>query len=121
MMVEIGKQLVFLHVYSSEWFLGSGANLLLHESSWKTPNYEKNLANQRVYNCKLSLFWWHINFLIFRSSGNAFVFGAGSLRFKSRAGQIENRADNDISSKGIVLLGRNNAEVGLANSLHALA
>ena len=30
------------------------------------------------------------------SSGNAFVSGAGDLRFKSRAGQIRHRVANDL-------------------------
>ena len=42
-------------------------------------------------------------------SGNAFVSGAEGRRFKSRA----------VSSKGAVLLGRNDAELGSINSLHA--
>ena len=63
------------------------------------------------------------------SSGNEFVFGAGGLRFKSRAGQIEHSVANGSpplrhffkkSSVG-VLPGHNDAEMGPANSLHALA
>ena len=58
------------------------------------------------------------------SSGNAFVPGAKGLRFKSQAGQIEQvlptaRHRCDISSKGAVVLGRDDMEMGPANSLHA--
>ena len=54
------------------------------------------------------------------------VSGSGGLTFKSRASQIRYsvataRHRCDISSKGAVLLRRNNADMGLANSLHALA
>ena len=61
------------------------------------------------------------------SSGNKFVFGAGGLRFKSRAGQIEHSVANGSpplrhffqkSCVG-VLPGHNDAEMGPANSLHA--
>ena len=60
------------------------------------------------------------------SSGNAFVSGAEGLRFKSRAGQIGHSVANgshrcDISSKGAVLPGRYDAEMGPANSLQASA
>ena len=60
------------------------------------------------------------------SSGNAFVSGAGGLRFKSRAGQIEHSVANgrhrcDISPNRAVLPGRNDAEVGPVNLLHASA
>ena len=59
-------------------------------------------------------------------SGNAFVFEAGGLRFKFPAGQIGHRVANGlpplrISSKEAVLPGHNDAEMGLANSLHASA
>ena len=59
-------------------------------------------------------------------SGNAFVSGAVGLRFKSRAVQVEHSVANDSSlqrhfSKEAVLPGRNDAEVGPANSLHASA
>ena len=50
---------------------------------------------------------------------NVFVFGAGDLRFKSLAGQVCHLCD--ISSKGAVLLKRNDAEMGPTNSLHTLA
>ena len=61
-----------------------------------------------------------------KASGNAFVSGAGGLRFKSRAGQIGHSVANgsspcDISSKGAVLPRRNDVEIGPANSLHASA
>ena len=54
------------------------------------------------------------------------VSGAGGLRFKSRASQIKYsvataRRRCDISSKGAVLLKRSDAEMGLANTLHASA
>ena len=60
------------------------------------------------------------------SSGNAFVSGAGGLRFKSRANQIERSVTNgslrcDISSKEAMLPGRNDTVMGAANSLHASA
>ena len=60
------------------------------------------------------------------SSSNAFFSVAEGLRFESRAGQIGHNVANgqprcDISSKGAVLPGRNDAEMGLVNSLHALA
>ena len=60
------------------------------------------------------------------SSSNAFVSGAGSLRFKSRSGQIGHSVANGlnrrkISSKGAALPGCNDAEMGPANSLHASA
>ena len=62
-------------------------------------------------------------------SGNKFVFGAGGLRFKSQAGQIEHSVANGSPSlrhffkKSCVgvLPGHNDAEIGPANSLHALA
>ena len=54
--------------------------------------------------------WW---------SGNEFVSEAGGLRFKSSAGQIEHSATN--GSQKAVLRGRKDAEMGPANSLHALA
>ena len=58
-----------------------------------------------------------------------FVSGAGGLRFKSRAGQIDHsvattattRHRCDVSSKGAVLPGFYVAEMGPANSLHASA
>ena len=60
------------------------------------------------------------------SSGNAFVSGAGDLRFNF--GSIKSdivlpMAGHrcDISSKGAVLPGCNDAEMGPANSVHALA
>ena len=55
------------------------------------------------------------------SSGNAFVSGAGGLRFKSDAVLPTARHRCNISSKGAVLSGRNDAEMGPANSLQALA
>ena len=60
------------------------------------------------------------------SSGNAFVSGAGGLRFKSRAAQIEHSVANgshpcDISSKEAVLLERNDVKMGPTKWLHALA
>ena len=59
------------------------------------------------------------------SSGNKFVFGAGGLRFKFRAGQIEHGVANGSpplrqSCVGM-LPGHNDAEMDPANSLHALA
>ena len=50
-------------------------------------------------------------------SGNAFVSGAVGLRFKSRVGQIGHSVANGSpplrhSSKGDVLPGRNDAEMG---------
>ena len=58
------------------------------------------------------------------SSGNALVSGVGGLRFKSRTGQIGHSVTNGspplrYSSKGAVLPGRNDAEMGPANSLHS--
>ena len=52
------------------------------------------------------------------SSGNVFVYGTGVLRFKPRAGQIEHSVANcspalRLSSKGAVLPGCNEAEMGL--------
>ena len=60
------------------------------------------------------------------SSNNVLVSGAGGLRFKFPAVQVEYRAANgspscDITLKGAVLPWRNDAEMGPANSLHALA
>ena len=61
------------------------------------------------------------------SSGNAFVFGAGGLRFKSWAGQIGHKMLPtahrccDISSKGAMLPGCNDVEMGPTNSLHVSA
>ena len=60
------------------------------------------------------------------SSGNAFVSGAGGLTFKTQAGQSVTvlpmaRHRCDISSEEAVLPGRNDAEMGPANSLHASA
>ena len=59
-------------------------------------------------------------------SGNAFVCGEGGLRFKSQAGQTNTvlptaRHRCNISSKGAALLGLNDAEMGRAKLLHALA
>ena len=59
------------------------------------------------------------------SSGNAFISGSGGLSFKSRPVKLDAvlltaRHRCDIS-KGAVLPGRNNAEMGPANSLHASA
>ena len=58
------------------------------------------------------------------SSGNAFVSGAGGLRFKARAVKSDTvlptaRHRCNISSKGVVLLGCNDAEIGPANSFHS--
>ena len=55
-----------------------------------------------------------------------FTSGAGGLRFKSQAGQIEHSIATashrcDITSNGAVLSGRNNAEMGPANLIHASA
>ena len=60
------------------------------------------------------------------SSDNAFVSGAGGLRFKSLAGQIGHSVANGSPplrhySKGAVLPGRKEAKMGPANSLHASA
>ena len=57
---------------------------------------------------------------------NPFVSGAGDLRFKSQAGQIEHSVATtrhlfEISSKAAVLLGCNDAEMAPANSPHAWA
>ena len=54
------------------------------------------------------------------SSGNAFVFGAGGQRLKSRPGRIGHsvataRHRCDISSNGTAMPGRNEAEMGPAN------
>ena len=58
------------------------------------------------------------------SSGNAFVCGVEGLRFNSWAGQSNAmlpmaRHHCGISSEGVVLLGRNDVEMGPAYSLHA--
>ena len=60
------------------------------------------------------------------SSGYAFVSGAGGLRFKSLAGQVVTSVANDslhcnISSKGAVLPGCNDEEMGPTSSLQASA
>ena len=60
------------------------------------------------------------------SNGNAFVSGAGGMRFKSQAGQMGHSVANthprcNISSKRAVLPERNDAKVDRANSLHASA
>ena len=60
------------------------------------------------------------------SSGNAFVSGAGGLRFnlgpvKSNTVLPTARHRCDISSKEAVLPWRNDAKMGPANSLHASA
>ena len=61
------------------------------------------------------------------SSGNAFVSGARVLRFKSRAGQIEHSVASEslplryFFEKSSVARRCNDAEMGLENSLHALA
>ena len=60
------------------------------------------------------------------SSCNAFVSKAEGLRFKSLGGQIERSVANGLPPlrhffKRAVLPGRNDAEMGLTNSLHALA
>ena len=54
-------------------------------------------------------------------SDNAFVSGAGGLRFKSDTGLPTVRYRCNVSSKGAVLPGRNDAEMGHTNSLHASA
>ena len=58
------------------------------------------------------------------SSGNAFVSGAGGLRFKSRAGQIGHSVAKRLATT-VAFFGvahrRNDAEMGPANSLHASA
>ena len=59
-------------------------------------------------------------------SGYAFISGAVGLRFISRAGQLETvlptaRYRCNISSKGAVLPGRNDAQIGPVNSLQASA
>ena len=51
------------------------------------------------------------------SSGNEFVSGAGSMRFKSRAGQIGHSVANGLPPLRHFL----DAEMGTANWLHALA
>ena len=61
------------------------------------------------------------------SSGNAFVYGAGSLRFKSRPGQIGHSVVDGLPplqhffKRSCVAHKRNDAEMGPANSLHASA
>ena len=58
---------------------------------------------------------------------NAFVFGAGGLRFKSRAGQIEHNAANGspplrhFFKKSCVSRKGNDTWMGIANSLDAMA
>ena len=47
--------------------------------------------------------------------------GVGGLRFKSRASQIGHSVASDISLERAVLPGRNDVEMGPANSLHASA
>ena len=64
---------------------------------------------------------WQLFFSASWSSGNAFVSGAGGLRFKSDAVLPTARHRCDISSKGAMLPGRNDAEMGPANSLHVSA
>ena len=69
---------------------------------------------------------YHNNQNLGWSSGNAFVSGAGGLRFKSRAGQTEPvsstiRHRRNIFFKEAVLPGCNDAEIGPSNSLHPLA
>ena len=62
-----------------------------------------------------------------KSSGNAFVSGAGGPRFKYRAGQIEHGVVNGLPplqhffKKSCVARRRNDTELGLANSLHVTA
>ena len=60
------------------------------------------------------------------SSGNAFVSGAGVLRSKSPIDHIGHSAANGSTPlrhffAEPALLGRYDAEMGLANSLHTLA
>ena len=68
-----------------------------------------------------------LQILAFRwSSGNALVSGVGGLRFKSWVCKSDIMLPTachrcSISSKGAVLLGCNDAEVGPADSLHASA
>ena len=54
------------------------------------------------------------------SSGNAFVSGAKGVTFKSRVGQIEHRV---VEGSPLLrhLPGRNDAEMGSTNSVHASA
>ena len=60
------------------------------------------------------------------SSGNAFVSGAGGLRFKSRPGQIEHSVANGLPplrhffERSCVARKRNDAKMGRGNWLHAL-
>ena len=61
------------------------------------------------------------------STGNAFVTGAGGLRFKSQAGQIGHSVSNGspplrhLFERSCVARRRNDAEIGPANSLYASA
>ena len=77
--------------------------VLLHISASKSTN---------VCVVKIEAF-----FVVSWSNFNAFVSGVKSLRFKSRAGQIERVLPTaglpcDISSKELVLPGPNEAEMG---------
>ena len=56
------------------------------------------------------------NWLASWSSGNVFVSGARSLKFKSRPGQAMACHTCNIFSEEAVLTGRNDGEMGLANS-----
>ena len=58
------------------------------------------------------------------ANSNTVVSGARGLRLKSRAGQVRHivasgRHRYNNSSKGVVLPGRNDAEMDPVNSLHA--
>ena len=89
------------------------------ESSFQISAYYKFFPGLYVF-CRIStgVIW---------SRGNAFAFGAGHLRFKSRASQIGQSVANDsppvqhFLEWSCVARRRNDAEMGPANLLHALA
>ena len=76
---------------------------------------------------------WFIVFFFSWSSGKAFIYGAGGLRFNTRAGQIGHSVANGSPtlqhffaglperSDGAGLPGRSDAEMGPANSFHTSA
>ena len=64
--------------------------------------------------------WVAISFdYYYLTRDNAFVSRGGGLRIKSRGGQIWPSVATQHFFEGAVLHGRNDAEMGTANSLHA--
>ena len=92
---------------------------------------KSNKVDKIMFQLNDNVLWSLYVFILFfldsasRSSGNAFVSVTRGLRFNSRSVKSNSVLPTacyhcNISSKGAVLLGRNDAEMCPANSLHAL-